>query len=504
MLKFILIILDGFGLRDEKEANAYALANTPNLDKLLSEKPMANLETSGNAVGLPDGVMGNSEVGHTNIGAGRVVKQDLVKINDDIQTNSLIKNTKLIQLFNRVKQNNSTLHLMGLLSDGGVHSQTNHLKYVLKSAKDFGVQDIAIHAITDGRDTPPKSGIDYVHDLQNFVDELAIGRITTICGRYYTMDRDKRWDRVEKGYRLMVYGDGEAFDNPISAIEHSYSKKVTDEFITPKLINKPNPIKNGDGVLAFNFRADRMREISIAFTENEFTEFQTKKLDLEYMSMTQYKESFQFPVLFPPEELNDIFPEVLSKLGFSQLRIAETEKYAHITYFLNGGNEKIFQGEDRILVPSPKVATYDLQPEMSAIEVTEKVIEAIQSDKYDAMFLNYANPDMVGHTGILSSAIKAIEIVDECVGQVIGFVRSKGATTFLTADHGNLEMMENPDTGEPFTSHTLSPVPFVVDSPNSDITLSRNGVLADIAPTILEFLDFEQPRVMTGKSLLIK
>ncbi|MBC8213950.1 MAG: 2,3-bisphosphoglycerate-independent phosphoglycerate mutase [Candidatus Marinimicrobia bacterium] len=504
MLKFILIILDGFGIRDEKKSNAYALANTPNLDELISSKPMVLLETSGNAVGLPNGVMGNSEVGHTNIGAGRIVKQDLVRINDDIKQDILRNNPVLVNLFTKIKNQKSTLHLMGLISDGGVHSHIDHLKYIIKAAKDFGLKDVSIHAIMDGRDTPPNSGKNYIKDLQNYLDEIRIGEIASICGRYFTMDRDTRWDRVERGYRLMVFGEGDRFDNPISAIENSYQDSITDEFITPKIIGKFKNINNGDGVLALNFRADRMREISTAFTETDFNEFKTKNIEIQYVSMTEYQDSFKFPVLFPPVKLADIFPEVLSKEGYRQLRIAETEKYAHVTYFLNGGDEHIFPGEERIMIPSPKVATYDLQPEMSAYEVTEKVIDAIKSDKFETIILNYANPDMVGHTGILPAGIKAIEVVDECLALVIEQAKLKDATIFLTSDHGNLEMMSNPETGEPYTAHTLFPVPFIVDSPKTDIALRGDGKLADIAPTILDYFNLKQPQAMTGKSLLKK
>ena len=504
MLKFILVILDGFGLRKETENNAIALANTPNIDKLMENYPMAKLQTSGHAVGLPKGVMGNSEVGHTNIGAGRIVRQDLVRINDNIDTDTLKFNGELKKIFHKTLNNKSTLHLIGLLSDGGVHSHIDHLKYLIKSAKEFGINDIVIHAFMDGRDTPPQSGKKYLDDLQSFLDGLGVGKIASICGRFYAMDRDNRWERVENAYQMLVNGKGEHFDDAKYAIDSSYNKKEYDEFVKPKIIGNGKMIKNGDSVISFNYRADRMREISRAFTESNFSEFNITPVDFNYVSMTQYQESFNFPVLFPPEKLTEIFPEILSKNGFTQLRIAETEKYAHVTYFLNGGYEHVYEGEDRILVPSPKVTTYDLQPEMSAKEVTENVIDAIKFDKYGSIILNFANADMVGHTGILSAAISAIETVDTCVGEIITEVHKKSATMFLTADHGNSEMMLDPETGIPHTAHTLGPVPFVMVTTNKNLSLKTEGKLSDIAPTILSFLSLDQPIVMTGNNLLIR
>lgn len=502
MKNFILIILDGYGIRAESDANAAVLANTPNLDSIKETCPSIHLETSGAAVGLPDGVMGNSEVGHTNIGAGRVVKQDLVRINDAISSHQLHENPILHDLFDKVKLTKSTLHLMGLLSDAGVHSHLDHLKVLIQSAKDANVPDTAIHCFTDGRDTSPSSGIRYINDLQTYLDQLEYGRIATVCGRYYAMDRDNRWDRVQRAYDMLTECKGEQFVSAADAILDSYSKGIMDEFVLPKIINGGAQVTDGDGILMFNYRADRMRQISRAFTEPHFSEFPVKNLSLHYSSMTRYQEKFTFPVLFPPVSLTNIFPEILSRNGYRQLRIAETEKYAHVTYFFNGGDETVFPGEDRILVPSPKVATYDLQPEMSAPEVTDRVVEAIRSRQYEAIILNFANPDMVGHTGYLSAAIKAMETVDQCFGRIKEAMTETNGTIFLTADHGNLELMQNPETGEPHTAHTTLPVPLVMCDPTETYGLKENGKLADIAPTILEFLDLPVPEEMDGISRL--
>ncbi len=502
-MKFILIILDGFGLREDESGNAYALGNTPILDNLLQNKPMSVVETSGEYVGLPDGIMGNSEVGHTNIGAGRIVKQDLVRINDDIKNDQLKENINLQSTFKHVIDNDSTLHLMGLLSDGGVHSHIDHFKYILNTAKSYGVKNIAVHPFTDGRDTSPTSGKSYLVDLDNYLESINCGRIATVCGRYYAMDRDNRWDRVELAYKMLVQSEGERFENINTFLETLYENNETDEFIAPKIIGELSPIQDGDAVLTMNFRADRMRQMSRAFTEDEFNEFPTQMKNIHYVSMTQYQESFNVPVLYSPIKLNKIFPELLANEGFTQLRIAETEKYAHVTYFFNGGKESLFKGEDRILIPSPKVATYDLQPEMNARKVTDAVLDAISNEQFDAIIMNYANPDMVGHTGLLDAAIKAIETIDQCVGEVVSAVKGKNGAVFLTADHGNLEMMINPETGEPHTAHTTLPVPFVLDCHEEIYTLKSNGKLADIAPTILAYLNIPQPPEMTGNNLLI-
>ena len=503
MLKFILIILDGFGLRDEKEGNAVAQAHTPNLDRMLSECPFSNIETSGQFVGLPDGVMGNSEVGHMNLGAGRIVKQALVRINDAISSDILRNNTNLLAIFQQVKNNSSTLHVMGLISDGGVHSHLDHCKYILDAARDSNVDKIVLHAITDGRDTSPASGIDFVRQLESYIHDDANFHIKTVCGRYYAMDRDSRWERIEKAYRMFISGEGENHPDSISAIQASYDKEITDEFILPVVIGDPMPIQNGDAVLTMNFRADRMRQIVTAINDPDFPHFNTKQLDILFACMTQYKESFPYPVLFKPETINNIFPEILAENNYRQLRIAETEKYAHVTYFFNGGDEKTFKGESRRLIPSPRVATYDLQPEMSALEVTKEVLSAISGDEYEAIIMNFANPDMVGHTGNLAAAIKAIETIDECLNKIHSRVKEKGAAIFLTSDHGNLEMMVDSKTGCIHTAHTTLPVPLILDGCNGKYQLEHSGKLADIAPTILDYLNISKPDDMTGNSLLI-
>ncbi len=504
MLKFILLILDGYGLRTERENNAAKLAVTPVLDDLLKNNPMVSLQTSGKAVGLPDGVMGNSEVGHMNIGAGRIVRQDLVRINDSLQDDSLRNNPNLVSLFQYVQQQNSTLHLMGLFSDGGVHSHIDHLTYLVTAARDYGLKDIAIHAFTDGRDTPPDSGIRYMSEFLKTLNSLGAGRIASVCGRFYAMDRDNRWDRVQKAYSMLRDGVGAPFTDPVAAIRDAYEQGETDEFIKPRIISPGAVVKPGDGLLAFNYRADRMREISRTFTEKDFDTFPVKPVAIKYVSMTQYQENFSFPVLFPPEQLTHIFPEVLSEAGYRQLRIAETEKYAHVTYFFNGGDERKFPGEDRLLIPSPKVATYDLQPEMNADKVTDEVLRKIAEDRYEAIILNFANPDMVGHTGILPAAIRAIETVDKNVGRILKLITEKQAALFLTADHGNLELMTDPQTGKPHTAHTTLPVPFVMKLPTAGYNLTGPGKLADIAPTILDYLGLAIPGEMNGNSLLCR
>tara|TARA_B100001029_G_C15062375_1_gene459679 strand:- start:1739 stop:3274 length:1536 start_codon:yes stop_codon:yes gene_type:complete len=502
MTKFILIILDGFGLRAEERGNAYKLAHTPELDRLLNKCSMIPIETSGKFVGLPDGIMGNSEVGHMNMGAGRIVKQNLIKINDAIETNKLKDNSNLKALFNHVKSNNSTLHLAGLLSDGGVHSHIDHLKYILKSAKDLDLKMINIHAIMDGRDTAPDSGINYINELENYITEIGIGKITSISGRYYAMDRDKRWERIELAYKMFMYGEGENFNSAFDAIKSSYDNQVFDEFITPKIINGFNPISENDGLLMFNYRADRMRQICEALNNPKFNKFNKKSINIQLVSMNKYQDSFTFPVLFKNEKLTKIFPEILEENNFTQLRIAETEKYAHVTYFFNGGEEKLFKNEERILVDSPRVSTYDLKPEMSAIQVTSKVLDAIESQKFNAIILNFANPDMVGHTGILKAAIKAIETIDNCLSKIVATIKSQDGCVFLTADHGNLEMMIDPKTNKPHTAHTTLPVPFVIDDSKQKWVLDGKGKLADVAPTILTYLGIPKPIEMTGNSLL--
>ena len=501
LLKFILIVLDGFGLRDEKEGNAYALANTPIIDNLFQNYPFSSIETSGKHVGLPEGIMGNSEVGHMNIGAGRIVKQDLVRINSDIENNDMINNKRLISCLDSVQKNNSRLHFFGLLSDGGVHSHIDHLKHLLTIAKSNNVKQSFIHVVTDGRDTSPDSGVKYLKELQKHIDKINYGEIVTICGRYYSMDRDKRWDRTELAYNLYLHGKGEEFQDFKEVMSDSYKNKVSDEFITPKIKNKDAILKDGDGLIAFNFRADRMRQIMSAFTNEEFDYFKTVKKNITVLSMTKYDDKLSFPVLYPPVKLDNILGEILSLNNMTQLRAAETEKYAHVTYFFNGGKEQAFNGEDRLLIPSPKVATYDLQPEMNAIPLTDQVIEKISENKYNAIIMNYANPDMVGHTGNIDAAIKAVETVDYCIGKIIG---STAAPILITADHGNLEMMLDPNTGKVHTAHTTLPVPLFLVLSNNKFDLSNNGKLADIAPTILDMLSIKIPDEMSGNSLLIR
>ena len=503
MLKFILIILDGYGLRDDVRDNAAAQAKTPNLDKMMELSPLANIETSGEHVGLPDGVMGNSEVGHKSMGAGRIIKQDLVRINDAIESNQLENNTNLIKTLQYVKDHDSTLHILGLLSDGGVHSQINHFDYMIKVARGFGIRKIALHPITDGRDTAPKSALSFIKDLQSMIENDNGFKIATLCGRYYAMDRDSRWDRIEKAYYMLVDGKGKHYSEPISAVKDSYDKGISDEFILPTIIDNANPIQDGDALLTMNFRADRMRQIIRALKDPKFIHFETMKLDFYLTCMTKYQDSFPYPTLFYPKKMEKIFPEILSNNNFRQLRIAETEKYAHVTYFFNGGNEDCFKGESRILVPSPKVDTYDLKPEMSALELTEEVVDAILNDQFEAIIMNYANPDMVGHTGNITAAIKAIEIIDHCLGKILSATHEKGAPIFLTADHGNLELMKDPDTGEIHTAHTTLPVPLVLEGADPKYRLFNEGKLADIAPTILDFLNIPVPVEMTGNSLLL-
>ncbi|WP_457567234.1 2,3-bisphosphoglycerate-independent phosphoglycerate mutase [Desulfurobacterium sp.] len=520
--KFVtLIILDGFGYSPEKEGNAIAQANTPFWDYLWSTYPKALLVASGEAVGLPDGQMGNSEVGHMNIGAGRIVYQDIVRITKAIENKTFFKNETLKKLMENAKRNR--LHLVGLLSDGGVHSHIKHLFALLEMAKKEGVRDVYIHAILDGRDTPPRSAEKYLRELIKKTQELGVGKIATMGGRYYYMDRDKRWDRTEKAYEAMVSGKGRTADNPIEALQKAYSMGETDEFVTPFVFDRRGTIKDGDSVFFFNFRADRMRQIVSALGLTDFNGFERKKVVKPLIgTMTLYEKNFPFPVAFPPEELKNVLGEVISKKGYRQLRIAETEKYAHVTYFFNGGREEPFPGEDRVLVPSPKVATYDLQPEMSAFEVTEKFIQKLENNDYKLLVLNFANPDMVGHTGIMEAAVKAVETVDNCLSKVVKAVLSKGGACIITADHGNVEQMINRETGQPQTAHTTNPVPFVVvrntcktysigrrksrevEIPDEFGGVKIAGILADIAPTILALLGEEKPKEMTGENLVVE
>jgi len=502
----VLIILDGWGLSPKREGNAIALAHPAFYASLLKNYPHTELEVSGEAVGLPEGQMGNSEVGHLNIGAGRIVYQELTRINKAIRESEFSRNPELLNLMTLARK--GTLHLMGLLSDGGVHSHIKHLYAILDLAKARGLQNVAIHLFLDGRDTPPKSGIEYVAQLEQFLESLHLGRIATVTGRYYAMDRDHRWERVQKAYEAMVSGTGARHRSALEAVRESYAAGVTDEFMLPAVIvdsgQKPvGTLSDGDAVLFFNFRADRAREISRTLTDPDFDGFPRKafpKLS-RFVCMTRYDEKNGLPVLFPPNSLDRIFGQVISQEGMHQFRIAETEKYAHVTYFFNGGEEKPFPGEDRLLIPSPKeVATYDEKPQMSAPAVTDEVIRRIESGQYDVIIMNYANPDMIGHTGILPAAVKAVGVIDDCLRRVVTAVKEAGGTVIITADHGNLEQMVD-EKGNPHTAHTTNPVPLILVGQNNP-RLRDHGIHADIAPTMLKLLGLPQPQEMTGESLI--
>ena len=507
----MLMILDGFGINENKEANAIKLANKPNIDSLMKKYPSTKIKPSGLAVGLPEGQMGNSEVGHTNIGAGRIVYQELTRITKSIEDGDFFQNEEFINAIENCKKNNSRLHILGLLSDGGVHSHNRHLYGLLEMAKRRDFENVYVHCFLDGRDTPPASGENYIMDLQEKMKEKGVGKIATISGRFYSMDRDKRWQRIEKAYRAMVYGEGIKSSNPINAIENSYQKEVFDEFVEPTVITTADgetpiaKIEKNDSVIFFNFRPDRAREITRAIVDKTFHEFKTKKMNIYYVCFTAYDETMpNVHIAFKKEQIKNTLGEVISNKGLTQLRIAETEKYAHVTFFFNGGEEKQYTGEDRILVPSPKVETYDMQPEMSAYEVTEKVVEAIQSEKYNCIILNYANPDMVGHTGNIEAAIKAVEAIDECVGKVVKAINEKHANLIITADHGNCEQMIDYATGEPHTAHTTNLVPLILITDEANQKLKDDGKLADLAPTILDLMNIEKPEEMTGISLIEK
>ena len=493
--------MDGFGKNESTYGNAIAAAKKPNLDKIVSENPMTFIGASGLDVGLPDGQMGNSEVGHTNIGAGRVVYQELTRITKSIQDGDFFTNEALVGAMENCKKNSSALHLMGLMSDGGGHSHNTHLYGIMELAKRSGVDKVYIHCFMDGRDVPPTSGKDYLAELYEKCDEIGVGEIATVMGRYYAMDRDNRWERVVKAYKAMTEGEGVKFDCACKMMEESYANDVTDEFIVPAVSEKADPVKDNDSIVFFNFRPDRAREITRAFVDPAFSGFEREQLKgLYYVCMTQYDATMpNVHVAFKPESLENTFGEYISDKGLKQLRIAETEKYAHVTFFFNGGVEKQYPGEDRILVKSPAVATYDLQPEMSAYEVTDKLLAAIDSDKYDTIILNYANCDMVGHTGVFDAAVKAVEAVDTCVGKIVDAVAAKGGVTLITADHGNADKMYEAD-GSPFTAHTTNPVPFIVVGYPCE--LREGGRLCDIAPTMLKIMGLEQPKEMTGVSII--
>ncbi|MBQ7883698.1 MAG: 2,3-bisphosphoglycerate-independent phosphoglycerate mutase [Phascolarctobacterium sp.] len=500
----MLMILDGWGIAPASEVNAAHLAHTPNLDRYFAEFPHTTLEASGLEVGLPEGQIGNSEVGHLNIGAGRIIYQSLTRITKAIKDGDFFTNKVLCDCMDKTKEAGKALHLMGLLSDGGVHSNINHLIALMEMAKARGLEKVYVHTFLDGRDVPPKSAVGFIKQLQEVMAAMSFGKIATVIGRYYAMDRDKRWDRVEKAYRALVLGEGKIVAEPVEGVEASYAAGVTDEFVEPLVIEGVDAkITSGDGIIFFNFRPDRARQITRALNDVEFPHFErpATALPVNYVCMTQYDATIDAPVAYPPESINDTLGQVLAKQGMHQLRIAETEKYAHVTFFFNGGVEEPNINEERILIASPKVATYDLQPEMSAYEVTDALLSELDRDKFDVVILNYANPDMVGHTGVLPAAIKAMEAVDECVGKIVEKVLGLGGSICITADHGNLEKMAEAD-GTPHTAHTTNIVPFILVSKEEHKL--HSGILADIAPTMLELLNIEKPAAMTGSSLIEK
>ena len=502
----MLAILDGWGINDKEEANAVKLANTPNLDSIFSQYPTTKIKTSGLDVGLPDGQMGNSEVGHTNIGAGRIVYQELTRITKSIQDGDFFEKKEFLDAIEYCKKHNSDLHLYGLLSNGGVHSHNTHLYALLELCKKQDFNKVFVHCFLDGRDTPPASGESFISELEDKIKEIGVGKIATIMGRYYAMDRDKRWDRVELAYNALAKGEGLTATSAIDAIESAYQREEFDEFVKPTVIKENDvpvaTIKQNDSIIFFNFRPDRAREITRVFVDKAFNGFEKKFQYVNYVCMTQYDETMPgVEVAFKPTEIKNTFGEYISKNGYSQLRIAETEKYAHVTFFFNGGNEVKYEGEDRILVNSPKVATYDLQPEMSAFEVTDKVVDVIRKNETDVIILNFANCDMVGHTGNLDAAIKAVETVDECIGKIVTEVLKVDGTIMITADHGNAEQMVDYTTGDPHTAHTTTPVPLIIAGCKDDIKL-KEGRLADIAPTMLDLIGLEKPEEMTGESLI--
>ena len=506
----VLMILDGYGLNDKHEANAVFEGKTPVMDKLMAEYPFVKGYASGLAVGLPDGQMGNSEVGHLNMGAGRIVYQELTRITKEIEDGDFFKNEALLAAMKNARENDSAIHFMGLLSDGGVHSHNTHLYGLLEMAKREGLQKVYVHCFLDGRDTPPASGKGYIEELQAEMKKIGVGEIGVVSGRYYAMDRDNRWDRVELAYKALTKGEGIKGTDAAEAVQASYDDGKTDEFVYPTVIEKDGKpvtvISDKDSVVFFNFRPDRAREITRAFCDDDFKGFERgKRLDLTYVCFTDYDDTIQNKlVAFHKVQLHNTFGEWLAANNLTQARIAETEKYAHVTFFFNGGVEEPNKGEDRILVKSPKVATYDLQPEMSAPAVCDKLVEAIKSYKYYVIIINFANPDMVGHTGVEEAAIKAVEAVDACVGRAVEALKEVDGQMFICADHGNAEQLVDYETGEPFTAHTTNPVPFILVNADPKYTLRENGCLADIIPTLIELMGMKQPEEMTGKSLLVE
>ena len=496
-----LIIMDGFGLEGPSAGNAVVNAPTPNLDRIFRDFPGCRLSASGLDVGLPEGQMGNSEVGHTNMGAGRVVFQDLPHISRDIESGEFFKNPAYLEAMSNCREWGSALHLMGLLSDGGVHSHITHLFALLKMAKEQGLEKVYVHCFLDGRDVPPSSGKSYVEQLQAEIQKLGVGQIATVMGRYYAMDRDKRWDRVQKAYDAIACGEGTFEADAAEAVQKSYDAGVTDEFVVPVVCVKNAQVRDNDSIIFFNFRPDRAREISRSFVDEDFTDIQRRTgfLSVDFVCTTEYDATLpNVTVAYPHQKLVNTFGEYISKLGLTQLRIAETEKYAHVTFFFNGGVEEVFPGEDRCLIPSPKVATYDLQPEMSAYQVTEEAVKRIESGAYDVVILHFANCDMVGHTGVYDAACKAVSTVDECVNRVVEATSKMGGVSLITADHGNAERMSDAN-GEPFTAHTTNLVPFYIVGASVQL---RDGRLADIAPTMLDLMGLEKPSEMDGKTLI--
>lgn len=507
----VLMILDGYGLSEKKEHNAVSEAKTPNVDSLMKDYPFVKGYASGMAVGLPEGQMGNSEVGHLNMGAGRIVYQELTRITKEIQDGEFFENTELLEAVDNCKKNDSALHLFGLLSDGGVHSHISHLYGLLELAKRHEIKKVYVHCFLDGRDTPPASGKDYVKQLEEKMAELGVGEVASVMGRYYAMDRDNNYDRVKQAYMVMTSGEGLTAESAQEGIQASYDREENDEFVKPTVIVKGKEpvalIQDNDSVVFFNFRPDRAREITRCFCDNDFKGFEReKRLQLTFICFSEYDPTIPNKrIAFTKVEVKNTFGEWIAANGMKQARIAETEKYAHVTFFFNGGVETPNDGEDRILVNSPKdVPTYDLKPQMSAYEVCDKLCEAITSKKYDVIIINFANPDMVGHTGVESAAIKAIEVVDECVGKAVDAIKAVDGAMFICADHGNAEQLIDPETGAVYTAHTTNPVPFILVNYDSAYTLREGGCLADIVPTMIEIMGKEQPVEMTGKSLLVK
>jgi 2,3-bisphosphoglycerate-independent phosphoglycerate mutase len=509
---FVLCVIDGWGVTDRADGNAVALAHAPNMATWATTYPYTTLAASELAVGLPQGQMGNSEVGHLNIGAGFVLYQDSTRISESIHDKSFFCNQILVDAFAHVKRHNSQIHFMGLLGPGGVHAYSEHLYALINFAKEQAVSRVFIHTFLDGRDTPPQSAVPFMRELLAVIERVGVGQVATVSGRYYAMDRDKRWDRTAKAYRALVYAEGETAPDPIAAIEQSYARNVTDEFVLPTAIARDGQptatIQSNDAIVFFNFRTDRPRQLTKAFVLPDFDGFHrgAQLHNLYYVTLTEYEADLPVHVAFPPQNVEEPLAKVISDGGLSQFHTAETEKYAHVTFFINGGREEPFPGEERKLVPSPKVATYDLQPEMSAPGVTDVVVETIRANTYDVIVMNFANPDMVGHTGVLPAAITSVEVVDECLGRIAEALLACGGAMLITCDHGNVEQMVDPVTGAPHTAHTTNPVPCVIivpeDSPLRHMTLRSGGKLADVAPTVLHILALPQPAAMTGETLI--